>query len=352
MAITTGFRFRAGKCTIGQFIFRPSPEPHVTILPGVTDHSPLQHEVGQSSGSSAGPPGKGTRATAGSRRLRAYYELTKPGIAGFVMVTAGAAFVVASRGNASLAPVLHTLLGTLLATAGALALNQYLEREVDAIMKRTRGRPVPSGRLQPAEALAFGAFLVVAGVGHLWFWIGWMPALLTLLSAVVYLGVYTPLKSRSYMATLAGAFPGSAPALIGWSAATGDLGVPALVLFGTMFIWQLPHVVALAWLLKEDYALAGFHLIPSNLPDGGDAWTGRQLVLYSVVLIPMSLALTPLGFTGWIYFAGALILGGIMLWWSAAALMDMTRNRVRKVFFGSLAYHPLLLTVMLLDIQR
>jgi len=324
----------------------------VSLLPGVTNHSPLQRAMGPSSGS-AGDPAQGeVRGPVTSGRIRAYYELTKPGIAGFVMVTAGAAYVVASRGNASFIPVLHTVLGTLLATAGALALNQYFEREVDAIMKRTRGRPVPSGRLQPLEALVFGLFLVVAGVGHLWFWIGWMPALLTLLSAVVYLGVYTPLKSRSYTATLAGAFPGSAPALIGWSAATGDLGIPALVLFGTMFIWQLPHVVALAWLLKEDYALAGFHLIPLNLPDGGDAWTGRHLVLYSVLLIPMSLILTPLGFTGWIYFAGALILGGIMLWWSVAALLDMTRHRVRRVFFGSLVYHPLLLTVMLLDINR
>lgn len=320
--------------------------------PGATDHPPLPTEVDAGSRSSARTSGEGSPSGATRGRLRAYYELTKPGIAGFVMVTAGAAFVVASGGDAAFLPVLHTLLGTLLATAGALALNQYVERDVDAIMKRTRGRPVPSGRLRPVEALVFGLFLVAAGVGHLWFWIGWLPAVLTLLSAVVYIGVYTPLKSRSYTATLAGAFPGSAPALIGWSAATGDLSLPAMVLFGTMFVWQLPHVVALAWLLKEDYALAGFHLIPSDLPDGGDAWTGRQLVLYSAVLLPMSLALTPLGITGWIYFAGALILGGVMLWWSVVTLFEMTRPRVRRVFFGSLLYHPLLLTVMLLDIVR
>ncbi len=320
--------------------------------PGAT-HPPTAATEGDASARSS-PRGLRKESSSGAARLRlrAYYELTKPGIAGFVMVTAGAAYVVASRGDAAFVAVLHTLLGTLLATAGALALNQYVERDVDAIMKRTRGRPVPSGRLRPVEALAFGVFLVAAGVGHLWFWIGWMPAVLTLLSAVVYIGVYTPLKSRSYTATLAGAFPGSAPALIGWSAATGDLSLPAMVLFGTMFVWQLPHVVALAWLLKDDYALAGFHLIPSNLPDGGDAWTGRQLVLYSAVLLPMSLALTPLGITGWIYFAGALVLGGIMLWWSVVTLFGMTRDRVRRVFFGSLVYHPLLLTVMLLDIVR
>lgn len=320
--------------------------------PGATDHPLAPMEVDAASRSSTRGSGGGSPSSAARGRIRAYYELTKPGIAGFVMVTAGAAFVVASGGDAAFVPVLHTLLGTLLATAGALALNQYVERDVDAVMKRTRGRPVPSGRLRPVEALVFGLFLVAAGVGHLWFWIGWLPAVLTLLSAVVYIGVYTPLKSRSYTATLAGAFPGSAPALIGWSAATGDLSLPAMVLFGTMFIWQLPHVVALAWLLKDDYALAGFHLIPADLPDGGDAWTGRQLVLYSAVLLPMSLALTPLGITGWIYFAGALLLGGIMLWWSVVTLFDMTRSRVRRVFFGSLLYHPLLLTVMLLDIVR
>jgi heme o synthase len=314
-------------------------------MPGVAD-PPLP---GSASGDTAGDLPVESRPPS---RIRAYYELTKPGIAGFVMITAGAAFVLATRGQAQLLPLLHTLLGTLLGTAGALALNQYVEREVDARMKRTRARPIPSGRLPARKALAFGALLTVAGVGHLWFWLGWMPAALTLVSALVYVGVYTPLKTRSYLATLAGAFPGSAPALIGWSAATGDLTLPALVFFGAMFVWQLPHVVALAWLLREDYALAGFHLIPLGLPDGGDAWTGRQLVLYSVLLIPATLALTPLGVTGWAYFWGALVMGLVLLWWSLAALVSTTKPRVRRVFLGGLAYHPVLLTLMLLDIVR
>jgi heme o synthase len=285
-------------------------------------------------------------------RLRAFYELTKPGIAGFVMITAGAAYVLGADGRAEWVPAFHILLGTLLGTAGALALNQYVEREVDARMRRTRGRPIPSGMLPAGQALAFGLLLVVAGVGHLWFWTGWLPALLTLASAFVYLGVYTPLKSRSYTATLAGAFPGSAPALIGWSGATGDLSLPAMVLFGTMFVWQLPHVLALAWLLRDDYREAGFLLIPTDLPDGGAGWAGRQLVLYSVLLVPMSLALTPLGVTGWGYFAGALVLGGVLLWWSVEAMREMSRERVRRVFLGSLLYHPLLLTLMLLNPGR
>lgn len=314
-------------------------------MPGVADPA----LPGSAAGDSEGPPPVEIPLPS---RIRAYYELTKPGIAGFVMITAGAAFVLATRGRPEVLPLLHTLLGTLLGTGGALALNQYVEREVDARMKRTRGRPIPSGRLSARAALAFGAFLTVAGVGHLWFWLGWMPAALTLVSAGVYVGVYTPLKTRSYLATLAGAFPGSAPALIGWSAATGDLTLPAIVFFGAMFLWQLPHVVALAWLLREDYALAGFHLIPLGLPDGGNAWTGRQLVIYSVLLIPMTLVLTPLGVTGWIYFWGALALGLVVLWWSLAALVSTTKPRVRRVFLGGLAYHPVLLTLMLLDIVR
>lgn len=285
-------------------------------------------------------------------QARAYYELTKPGIAGFVMITAGAAFVLASRGQGGILPLLHTLLGTLLGTGGALALNQYVEREVDGVMTRTRGRPIPSGRLRPAEALVFGAGLTAAGIGHLWFWLGWLPAFLTALSAVVYVWVYTPMKKRSYLATLTGAFPGSAPALIGWSAATGDLSLAAYALFATMFVWQLPHVVALAWLLREDYARAGFHLIPAGRPDQGDAWIGGQLVFFSALLVPVSLVLTPLGVAGWIYFWGALVLGGVLLWWSVEAGREMSRERVRKLFLASLAYHPLLLTLLLLDMVR
>jgi len=316
-------------------------------MPAPTEQTAAPAEGPRDTRLAAVRPGRRSASRAG-----AFYQLTKPGIAGFAMVTAGVAFYVASGGTADFLPVFHTLLGTVLATAGALALNQYSERRVDALMIRTRGRPLPSGRLRPWEALAFGLVLVAAGVGHLWFWVGWLPAALTLFSAVAYLLVYTPLKTRSYLATLAGAIPGSMPALIGWSAATGTVTLPAAVFFGTMFIWQLPHVVALAWLLREDYARAGFFMIPPVEADGGDRWTGRQLLLHSVLLIPMSLALTPLGVLGWVYFWGALFLGSVLFWWSAVAFRQMDREIARKIFLGSLAYHPLLLTLMLLDTVR
>jgi protoheme IX farnesyltransferase len=238
----------------------------------------------------------------------------------------------------------------LLASAGALALNQYSERDVDALMDRTRRRPLPSGRLRPGEALVFGLLLVGGGVGLLWVAVGGLPALLTLATAGAYNLVYTPLKSRSYAATLAGAIPGGMPALIGWSAATGEVALGALVLFGIGFLWQIPHVLALAWLLREDYARAGFLMAPPADPEG--RIIGRQMILYASALIPVSLLPTPLGLTGSIYLVGALALGGTLLGFAAVAREGMSRRAVRRVFLGSLAYQPLLLALMLVDTVR
>ncbi len=283
-------------------------------------------------------------------RLSAYYELTKPGIAGFVVLTAGVSFYVATGGRVVVAPLLHMLVGVLLATAGALALNQYVERQVDGLMERTKTRPLPSGRLRPREALAFGLLLVLIGVGHLWVAVGWLPAVLTLASAVAYNGVYTPMKPRSYMATLAGAIPGAMPALIGWSAATGQVTLGAIVLFGIAFLWQLPHVLALAWILRVDYDRAGFLLTPPA--DAKGKVIGRQMILYSTALVPMSLLPTPLGLTGGIYLAGALALGIGLLALSVRAYREMTARKARGVFLASLAYQPLLLGLMLVDTVR
>lgn len=280
-------------------------------------------------------------------QVRAYYELTKPGIALFVMMTAGVSYYVGAGGAVSVAPLLHTLLGVLLATAGSLALNQYLERGADAIMHRTRSRPLPSGRLRPRDALVFGLLLLLGGVAHLATTVGWLPALLTLASALAYDFLYTPLKSRSYAATFVGALPGAMPALIGWSAATGGISVGALTLFGIAFLWQFPHVLALGWLLREDYARAGFFLTPPSDPEGRRI--GAQMVIYSAALLPVSLYPTALGLTGAVYFGGALLLGGAVLWWSFRARRDMTRGRVRRLFFGSLLYQPLLLGLMVVN---
>ena len=232
-------------------------------------------------------------------------------------------------------------------TGGALALNQFIERDADALMHRTRSRPLPSGRLPPWQALTFGLFLVAAGIGHLWFWVGWLPAALTLVSAVAYNLVYTPLKPRSYLATPAGAIPGAIPPLIGWSAATGGLELGAVALFGIAFLWQLPHVLGLAWMLREDYDRAGFLLMPPSDPQG--AAIGSRMLTYSVALLPVGISPSALGLTGWIYGTGALLLGGMLVVFSAGCIREMTNRTARKVFLASLAYHPILSVLMVLD---
>lgn len=280
-------------------------------------------------------------------RASAYYELTKPGIAGYVMVTAGVSYHVAAGGSPDFLPLIHTILGTAAATAGALALNQYLERRLDARMERTRSRPLPSGRLAPGEALVFGAALLVAGIGYLWTAVGLIPASIAALSGAIYTLVYTPLKTRSYLATLVGAIPGALPVVIGWTAASGSLTLGGLSLFAVAFLWQLPHVLAIGWLLRRDYARAGFLLVPPT--DPGGQRLGWHMVLYALALIPVSLFPTFLGLTGTVYLVGALILGILYLAPCLFAVRTLDRTTARKVFFASLAYLPLLLILLLVD---
>ncbi len=281
-------------------------------------------------------------------RPRAFYELTKPGIAGYVMITAGVSAVVSARGELPMATALHTMAGVGLATAGALSLNQYVEREADAVMHRTRRRPIPTGRVQPMEALAFGSGLLLTGIVYLALTLGALPSLLTAASGLMYHGIYTPLKTRSYLATLAGAVPGALPMLIGWTAGSGaiDPGGAAFFLIG--YLWQLPHVLGLAWMLREDYARVGFTLIPP----GGARSIGAQMVASTALLVPMSWAPTLLGYTGTPYLVGATLLGAAFLASALDAAREMTDARARKVFFASLLYQPFLLGLMLLDTIR
>ena len=283
-------------------------------------------------------------------KVGALYELTKPGIAAYVMMTAGVSYYVASGGHPEIVPIINTLVGVALGTAGSLALNQYVERDLDAVMTRTQTRPLPSGRLRPGEALLFGWALLVAGLAYLGLTVGWLPSVLTAASAAAYILAYTPLKTRSYLATLVGAVPGAFPALIGWSAATGTVEFGAIILFCIAFLWQLPHVLAIAWLLREDYARVGFFLSPRSDPAGRRI--GRHMVYHSVSLLAISGFPTFLGFTGQIYLAGALVLGLITLGFSVAAAANMSRTRARRVFLWSLLYQPLLLGLFLIDTVR
>ena len=281
-------------------------------------------------------------------RVRAFYELTKPGIAGYVMVTAGAAAYVGSGGTLDLAAAIHTIVGTGVATGGALSLNQYVERDIDAVMTRTRRRPIPSGRVTPMEALAFGAVLLMGGLVYLAGMVGALPAALAAASAIVYHGVDPPLKTRSYAATLAGSVPGALPMLIGWTAATGAIDAGGLALFAIGYLWQLPHVLGLAWMLRKDYARVGFKLIP----EGGARQIGRQMVMATGLLVPVSWLPTFLGLTGWVYLAGVTVLGVVFLWQAVRGARDLTEQAARRVFFTSLLYHPPLLCLMVFDTVR
>jgi protoheme IX farnesyltransferase len=278
-------------------------------------------------------------------RLRAYYELTKPGITAYVMITSGVSAFVASRGQIGAMTAIHAMLGTGLATAGALALNQFVERDFDARMTRTRDRPIPSGRMTPGEGLWWGLTLLVVGLSYLAVVSGELPSLVAAVSAVAYLGVYTPLKKRSYVATLAGGVPGALPTLIGWTAVTGSVDQGALALFAIAYLWQLPHVLGLAWMLREDYALVGFKLIPA----GGGRVIGRHMVVATALLIPASIAPSLLGLTGPWYMGGAVLASVGFLSVAVRAARDMTDAKARGLFLSSLVYHPVLLGFMLFN---
>lgn len=297
-------------------------------------------------------PGNGDGAPRSFGRTRPVrhplYELTKPGITGFVMVTAGVSAHVASGGAMGLWPMVHTVVGTGLGTGGALALNQVIERDFDGRMQRTRSRPIPSGRITARAATVFGAALLAVGIVWLAVTVGPVAAGFTALSAVSYLGIYTPLKRTSYLATLAGAVPGALPALIGWTAAGGGAGdFGGWVLFGIFFLWQLPHVLSLAWLLRDDYRTVGFFLMPPSDPDGQKI--GRHMVFHSVSLVVLGFAPTLLGLTGWIYGWGALVINVAMFAVCLSAALDMSMPKVKRVFFASLLYQPLILALLLID---
>ncbi len=281
-------------------------------------------------------------------RLRAFYELTKPGIAAYVMVTAGVSAFVASHGDVRLLLLLHTVLGTGLATAGALALNQHVERDADAVMTRTRLRPLPTRRLTPGESLGFGVALLVAGLTYLAVACGAWPSGLAAFSALAYVGAYTPLKRRSYAATLVGAVPGALPTLIGWTAAVGRIEPAALALFAIAYLWQLPHVLGLAWMLRADYARVGFRLVPQ----GGPRTIGAHMVVATAVLVPVSGVPTWLGYTGAVYLVGALMVSAGFLAVAASTARHLSDSSARRLFFASLVYHPVLLGLMLFDTVR
>jgi len=283
----------------------------------------------------------------GKARAQAYFELTKPGITRLVVVTAAAGYYLGSRGPFDLTRLINTLLGTALVAAGSSALNQVRERGIDALMNRTRGRPLPSGRVTPRAAALFSWTAAILGVAYLAWRVNLLTAALALLTLVSYVFLYTPLKQRTSLNTLVGAVPGALPVVGGWTAAGGTLDTSALVLFWILFLWQLPHFLALAWLYREDYRRGGLAML--SLEDESGKSTARMAFLYACTLLPVSLLPTLVGLTGAVYFFGALLLGLGYAGMSLLLLREASHRVARGLFFSSIIYLPLLLTLMVID---
>jgi protoheme IX farnesyltransferase len=287
----------------------------------------------------------GAAATRGRRRALDFVALTKPRVVLMVAVTTLVGYHVAA--GADYRRLLHTLLGTALAAAGTLALNQFLERDLDARMARTRGRPLPGGRLAPGEALGFGTLLLLAGVLYQAATVGLAAAALTGATAVLYLFAYTPLKRVSPLCMVVGAVPGALPPVTGWVAARGDLDVGAWILFAILFLWQLPHTLAIAWLYRDDYARAGIRVLPAV--DVHGASTQRQIVAGCLALHAVALLPTLVGLAGPVYFFGALVLGAAFLSCGLAQALAPSAAAARRLVLASILHLPLLLGLMALD---
>jgi protoheme IX farnesyltransferase len=283
-------------------------------------------------------------------RRRVYGDLlalTKPRVTLLVLITTLIGFHLGTTGPTDLALLLHTVVGTALVAGGAAAINQVLERQTDGLMRRTRLRPLPSGRLGSREARVFALGLAAVGLVQLALGANVTAALVALATISSYALVYTPLKRRTSLATVVGAVPGALPPLIGWAAATGRLSLEGWVLFAIVFVWQMPHVLAISWMYREDYQRGGIRVLPVEEPDG--ASTSRQTVSYAAVLIPVTLLPTLVGLAGGRYFAGALALGLALLALSIDFARHRTAARARRLFLVSLAYLPLLWVLMLAD---
>src|SRR5881396_2724935 len=270
-------------------------------------------------------------------------ELTKPRITFLVLVTTAVGFYMGSSDGVNFLLMFHAIVGTALIASGASALNQYVERHLDARMVRTRNRPLPDGRLQTNEALAFSVAISAGGVAYLLYFVNALTALLGLVTLAGYILVYTPLKTRTALCTLIGAFPGAAPPVMGWTAARGEIDAVALSLFAILFLWQMPHFFAISWIFTEDYTRAGFSMHMS-----GES-TGRQIIFFCCALIPVSILPTLFGLTGMTYFVGAVLLGFIYLGYGFAVALFRSNTHAHRLLRVSVLYLPALLVRMMVD---
>ena len=285
--------------------------------------------------------------TADRSWLSVYSDLIKARLTMLVLLTTLVGFYVGIRGPMDYALLFHTMLGTALLASGAAALNQLLEREHDAKMRRTASRPLPSGRLQPVTVMLFGGLCSVAGLVYLALLVNLLTCVLGAVSLVSYLFIYTPLKRLTWLNTAVGAIPGGLPPLMGWAAARGELGGGGWALFAILAFWQMPHFFAIAWIYREEYAKAGFQMLPNVDPDGRR--TATQSVSHALGLLTVSLCPFLFRLAGAWYLAGAIILGAIFIWCAIKFSRELSMSRARQLFFASIIYLPLLLVLLVLD---
>jgi len=286
------------------------------------------------------------RSAAGGRGYD-YLALTKPRLNSLVLVTTVAAYYLGGGERLSWMHLVHTIVGTALVAAGASALNQFWERDTDRLMRRTQLRPLPDGRLHPQDAMWFGIALSAVGIAELSLGVNQLTALVAALTLASYVFVYTPMKRYSSLSTIVGAFPGALPAVIGWAAATDSLSIGGWALFGIVFMWQMPHFLAIAWMFRDDYARAGIPLLPVVQPDGRA--TAHQAVLYAAGLIPVSFLPTAVGIASAYYLVGAIVLGSILMVLGLEFVNTRSVAAARRLFLGTILYLPLLWIVLLAD---
>ena len=288
-----------------------------------------------------------TTSSPARSRLADYAELAKPEVSSLVLASTLVGFYLGARGTLDWVLLAHALVGTGLVAGGTGAFNQLLEREDDARMRRTAGRPLPARRLEPGAALRFAALLSAGGILYLALLVNGLASLLAFATWASYLFLYTPLKKRTTWCTAVGAFPGAMPPLIGWAAARGTLDPQAWVLYAILFLWQFPHFLSIAWMYREDYARGGIVMLPVVDPAG--TATGRQIVAYALALLPVGVMPTFLGMAGPVYFLGALLLSLGFLWFSIRAARSHSNLHAKHLLHASVAYLPLLFALLMLD---
>jgi protoheme IX farnesyltransferase len=276
-----------------------------------------------------------------------YSDLIKARLTLLVLLTTLVGFYMGWRGAMDYILMLHAVFGTALVASGAAALNQLMEREYDARMRRTATRPLPSGRLQPVTVMLFGGVCSLAGIIYLAMLVNPLTSVIGAVSLISYLFIYTPLKRVTWLNTAVGAIPGALPPLMGWTAARGELSADGWALFAILFFWQMPHFFAIAWIYKDEYAKAGFVMLPSVDADGSR--TGQQAVSNTLGLLTVSLCPFVFKMAGLIYLTGALVLGLAFMWFAIRFARELSIGRARQLFFLSIIYLPLMLILMVLD---